>query len=318
MNEKAINTISKDSNRILVTQGDPKGIGLEVFFKSFILLSDRDAGFITLFAGKSACKDTLTSIDVPFEINNDHIKILNRKLTVKWCANTTIHAFETAIDDLNPGDVIFTLPATKDSFPKGSPGHTTYLRNKFERELTMFFHSPKVKIALLTDHIPVAKVQDFISSDSIKIHTQNSLIGLKTFFDHKINRVLFSGINPHAGEAGLLGNDLDVFEPALNELKVIHSKVKFVGPISGDIVFNQANRDDLIIYGSHDQGLAPFKAMNHFLGANITFGLDFLRLSVDHGTALDMYGKNKANYMGCLYCLELALKALGRYEKNAS
>ncbi len=317
MNEKAINTILKDSNRVLVSQGDPKGIGLEVFFKSFILLSNEDALRFILFAGKSSCKETLTSIHIPFEISNDHIKIIDRKLSVVWCDNTTLHAFESALDQLNPGDVIFTLPATKDSFPKGSPGHTTYLRNRFQSDLTMFFNSPESNIMLLTDHIPLSKVEESITPQVVINHSLNSLTGITTFFGQSIKRVLFAGINPHAGENGLLGKDADIFKLALTALKLKKPNIEFIGPISGDIISTLAQRDDLIVYASHDQGLAPFKALNHFIGANITLGLDFLRLSVDHGTALDMFGKNQANYMGCLYCLELSLKALGKYEKNA-
>ena len=317
MSEKATNTISSDSNKVLVTQGDSNGIGLEVFFKSFIMLERGAKSHFTLYASKEACKLTLKSIGLPFSIKPDHLLISNIHLPVIWCEDPAYDAYTKAIRDLNKGDVLLTLPASKKSFPANMPGHTSHLRQTFGRNLSMFFSSPSKNVLLLTDHISLDKVESSITPQLIQEQIHNVLIGAKAFLSKDFNKVYFSGINPHAGENGILGNDLALFSPVIKELNHRFKDNEFIGPISGDIIYHQATEHDLLVYSSHDQGLAPFKAMNHFIGANITLGLDFLRLSVDHGTALDMFGLNKANYMGCLYCLELAVKALGRYEKNA-
>lgn len=317
MSEKAINTISKDSNKVLVTQGDSNGIGLEVFFKSFIMLGRSNNSHFTLYASKSACIETLKTLKIAHSIGENYLLISNNLLTVIWCDDPAYDAYTKAISDLNFGDILFTLPASKKSFPNNMPGHTSHLRHTFGRNLSMFFSSPTKNVLLLTDHIALNSVESSISSEHIFNQVQNVINGAKTFLVKDFKRVLFSGINPHAGENGILGDDLNLFTPALKELSSNFKDLEFIGPLSGDIIYHKAHKEDLLVYSSHDQGLAPFKAMNNFVGANITLGLDFLRLSVDHGTALDMYGLNKANYMGCLYCLEIALKALGRYEKNA-
>ena len=317
MSEKAINTISSDSNKVLVTQGDPNGIGLEVFFKSFIMLGRGSNSLFILYASKEACEQTLCSMGLPFSVQPNYLLISNNLLPVIWCDGPAYDAYTRAISDLNRGDVLFTLPASKKSFPGNMPGHTSHLRQTFNRSLSMFFSSPSKNVLLLTDHISLSKVEASMSYDLIMDQLLNVLVGAKTYLSKDFKKIFFSGINPHAGENGILGNDLNIFLPALKELRSNFKQQEFIGPLSGDIIYHQATECDLLVYSSHDQGLAPFKAMNHFIGANITLGLDFLRLSVDHGTALDMFGLNKANYMGCLYCLELAVKALGRYEKDA-
>jgi|SRR5690606_24141639 len=176
----------------------------------------------------------------------------------------------------------------------------------------MTFKSPNHQIVLLSDHVSLANVRGVLSAELIENTVLNALNGFSRFFDFNPSKVIFSGINPHAGESGILGDDDSLYAPILNRFRKKFSSQSFIGPLSGDTLFNWAHRDQLLVYAHHDQGLAPFKAVNQFLGANITFGLDFLRMSVDHGTASDNYGKNISNPMGCLYCLQLASQALGK------
>ena len=122
----------------------------------------------------------------------------------------------------------------------------------------------------------------------------------------KLNTITFAGINPHAGENGLIGTGDENISRAIDILAKEYSNIKFFGPLSGDTLHLKSNSiNDLLIYCFHDQALSYFKSKTGFLGANITIGLDYLRVSVDHGTAFDLYGKNSADYLGLISVFEL-------------
>lgn len=312
LNAKATNTISVASNILRVTQGDPEGIGLEVFFKSFILLQSLQQKSIVLYANQKVCQRVLENLGIPFVIKPNRIDLSNAILKLSATEDNALDPFVKAINDMQAGDVLFTLPASKKSFPAGAPGHTAYLRNYSKRSLGMFFHAGQSRVLLLTDHIELSKVRDSLTSDSIIGTVSNSLQAAKRFLGEAPKNIIFSGVNPHAGEGGVLGDDEQLFAPVIKSLTQKFPTINFMGPLSGDTMFNRGQEDTWLVYAHHDQALAPFKSRYHYLGANITLGLDFLRLSVDHGTAPDKYGLNISNYMGCYYCLELAYKSLGR------
>ncbi len=310
LNEKVISTTSAASKTIRVSQGDGDGIGLEVFLKSAILLSEERAKRLHLYANREVLKKVLSKLRIPFAIEQDNIIISNLSVRTTWCKGDAFDCFESAINDLAGKDILFTLPASKKSFPIGAPGHTAYLRQRFKRDLIMFFKSNEQHLGLLTDHIQLSHVNEVITPELVFHTTKAMLIGAKRFLNLSPKRVLFSGINPHAGESGLLGNDIEIYNPAMIELANTFPQIQFDGPLAGDTLYAKADRDTWLIFAHHDQALAPFKAMQSFNGSNITLGLDFLRLSVDHGTAIDIAGQDKANYLGCTYCLQLAFKAL--------
>jgi 4-hydroxythreonine-4-phosphate dehydrogenase len=164
-------------------------------------------------------------------------------------------------------------------------------------------------MALLTEHIRLKDVEDQINIDLIK--SKIDVLSSNPFF--KFKEFWFSGINPHCGENGLLGQTDKLIESTIKELNN-KSTLSFKGPISGDTLFldsRNASEGTCLISAQHDQGLAPFKALSGLQAVNITLGLPFLRLSPDHGTAFDLYGKNKANYLGTLYTLKIALENVG-------
>tara|TARA_R110000868_G_scaffold38966_4_gene136155 strand:+ start:2751 stop:3692 length:942 start_codon:yes stop_codon:yes gene_type:complete len=311
LSEKAINTTSVVTNKIHVTQGDSDGVGLEVFFKSAIMLTHTNCDSLLLYANKNAVSNTLQGMRLSFKLYDDHVLVQGKRINTSWHNGDAFECFDSALNHIQSGDVLFTLPASKKSFPSGSPGHTSYLRARFKRDLIMFFKSGDHHIGLLTDHIPLDRVDATITKELIVTTTKAMLYGANRFLNLAPKQVIFSGINPHAGENGVLGNDLELYTCALQELRTIFSAIVFDGPRSGDTIYNSVDAKTWLVYAHHDQALAPFKAMRGFNGANITLGLDFLRLSVDHGTALDIAGKDQANYLGCIYCLQLAFKALG-------
>ena len=157
---------------------------------------------------------------------------------------------------------------------------------------------------LLTDHLPLKDIPQTITEDLI-------IKKVSTTINHltHIKNILIAGINPHAGENGLIGTEDQVINKAIIRLKQIYPTHTFQGPISGDTMyFMHQNESDLLVYPYHDQGLGVFKAIKKTYGINFTLGLPFKRLSVDHGTAFALFGKNSANYSGALYCLETVFK----------
>jgi len=175
----------------------------------------------------------------------------------------------------------------------------------------MSFQAAKERILLVTDHIPLLSVPSAITDRLIVDKVSYAIDGHKNIFNKSTKKVVLAGINPHAGENGILGKEDFVINKALLQLKNIYPSISFDGPFSGDVLHNYISNEELStslkVYMFHDQGLGYFKGKYGVVGSNITYGLPFLRLSVDHGTAFDLYGKNIADHSGCLFSLKLAL-----------
>ncbi len=280
---------------IYVTAGHERGIGLEVFLKAWSLLSSSQQSKFHLFVGEEF-KNQL-----PAELNHTLVQ-----------SPYSHNALEQACDLCGPNDILVTMPTTKNElFFEGKPvsGHTEYFRKRYQNEnLVMFFKSYDANVLLITDHIPLKDVATKINHDLIHNKIKICVDNYKKYFGH-LNDVIISGINPHAGEGGILGSEEKEIIRAIKELDIDE---RIIGPLPADGLFLNESfaSDKLYVYMYHDQGLAPFKTMFKSKGANITLGMPYLRLSVDHGTAFDLYGKDCANYMGCYYVLKLALKVI--------
>ena len=301
---------------IIVSQGHERSIALEVFFKSSLLLSPRELSQILLVADESSIAKNLEDLRFKFGIKNKSI-IINKKIipfhaTTSSLVPLSTNSLSTALSLINPiRDVLLTLPTSKDQLSIGKKqlaGYTEYLREHFANQfLAMNFVADKHQIMLVTDHLPLKQVSSTINSNLIVQKSILSLDGYHKFFQ-TINEIYFAGINPHAGEAGILGNEDRVVSEAIKVLAQKYPSKKFHGPLSGDTLHTispLSNR--LFVYMFHDQGLAPFKALHGFTGLNVSLGLPFLRLSVDHGTAFSLYGKGNADHSGCSFVLAQAL-----------
>jgi 4-hydroxythreonine-4-phosphate dehydrogenase len=304
---------------IVVTQGHEKGIGLEVFFKALSLAPSSWTEQCHLVAHKRTVISHLKKLNLPAEIDDDCIYLPTGRLICNWLNNTSklppsTLAMEAALETVkeNTNNILFTLPTTKNDLrnPKRPTqrflGHTEYLRARYKTEaLGMFFASPYLDVLLLTDHLPLSQVGTTITAKYLKSKLRSSLTHLRRLEPH-LKRALVAGINPHAGEAGLLGKEETRLASALSAIKVPGFKV--LGFYPGDTLLKQKQSSaDLLVYPHHDQGLAPFKSLMGTLGANITLGLPFVRLSVDHGTAFPLYGKNIADPRGAFFCLRKAI-----------
>ena len=152
------------------------------------------------------------------------------------------------------------------------------------------------------------------------IHTKVKIAvnDLKILFDIKKPSIIVTGLNPHAGENGDLGDEeIKIIKPAIDELKKLID-ISITGPISADIAFSSEKRChyDLAVCMYHDQALIPIKTLDFHNGVNVTLGLDFIRTSPDHGTAFDIAGKNLANPESLISAINLAYE-MSTNKKNA-
>lgn len=293
---------------IYVTAGHEEGIGLEVFLKSYLLLPKYQQKEFHLICHKETLEKNLKISHI--SLDYDPLKITY--ITDKPFSTS---ALAKGIELCKHDDVLLTLPTSKDQLILNGEklaGHTEYFRRFFNKEVDMFFKSNESNVLLITDHIPLNKVASHISSELINHKVELCVDNYKKYFG-ELKEIFIAGINPHAGENGILGNEDSVI---LDSVKFLEhkTKLKVNGPLPADglLVNRQFSEEKLFVYMYHDQGLAPFKSLFKTIGANISLGLPFLRLSVDHGTAFELFGKNEANYMGCYYVMKLALQALER------
>lgn len=214
-----------------------------------------------------------------------------------------LQSLETAITDYQSGylDALVTCPINKKTIQSPDfnfQGHTDYLCHKFQKEdVLMFLVSEVLKVGLVTDHIPLEKVKENISQELIlsKLRLMNE--SLFRDFDIRKPKIGVLGLNPHAGDDGLLGEEEQaLITPAVNTARDQEEILAF-GPFPGDGYFGSGHYKsfDATLAMYHDQGLAPFKALTFGSGVNFTPGLPLVRTSPDHGPAYNLAGKGKAD-----------------------
>lgn len=219
-------------------------------------------------------------------------------------------------------DAIVTAPICKESWVMTGcryPGHTEFLqaRTKAKRSV-MMFNSPKLNVALATVHIPLMEVRNALTIgavfDPIDLGNEAMIrMGVKK------PRIAVCGLNPHASENGLFGDEESrIITPAIQVAR--QSGIDVHGPFPGDTIFRDAiaGKFDLVVAMYHDQGLIPVKLLAFEEAVNVTLGLPLIRTSVDHGTAFDIVGKNKADAGSMKAAIQLAVKlAIGQQATQA-
>ena len=310
-----------NTNKIIVgiSVGDINGIGIEIILKTFE--DKRMLEFCTpvLFASSrlvSYHKKNLklnnnihgiTSID---KISHDKINLMN-----SWTEEVKIEigkiteiggkfaykSLEAATNALknNKIDVLLTAPISKENIQSEAfnfPGHTEYLEENLDGKSLMILMADKLRIGLITGHIPISKVAETITPELIKEKVEVMHASLKQDFGINKPKIAILGLNPHCGDNGIIGKEDDeITRPTINEIKET-GKLIF-GPYAADGFFGSETykQFDGVLAMYHDQGLAPFKALSFGNGVNFTAGLNKVRTSPDHGTGFDIAGKNKAN-----------------------
>jgi 4-hydroxythreonine-4-phosphate dehydrogenase len=222
-------------------------------------------------------------------------------------------ALEKAMQDISKGeiDAIVTGPIHKLSMRMAGfehLGHTAYLKEKSGvKDCLMFMVSDRIRVGLVTDHIPVSQISSNISKEGILSKIRIMEHSLMHDFGIEKPHIAVLGLNPHAGEEGLLGSeDEELIRPAIIEAK--KAGLFVAGPYSADGFFGsgQFEKFDAVLAMYHDQGLIPFKTLAYHEGVNYTAGLPFVRTSPDHGTAFDLAGKNEADSASMLHALFMA------------
>jgi len=211
-------------------------------------------------------------------------------------------SLERATADLVNGDIdaLVTAPINKDTIQNEQfnfPGHTEYLQERDgAAESLMFLISDTLKVGVVTGHIPLVKVAESITAEKIVAKLKLMDTSLRNDFWIRKPRIAVLGLNPHAGDNGLIGDEEQkVIIPALEEAR--NNNILAFGPYPADGFFANGSylQFDAVLAMYHDQGLIPFKQIAFESGVNFTAGLNFVRTSPDHGTAYDIAGKNKAS-----------------------
>lgn len=305
--------------KIGISIGDINGIGLEVIIKTF--MDNRMLDFCTpiVYASTKLANNyrkTMEATDFAFnriasvaEANPKKVNMLscwNEEVDLNLGQSTTNggkYAFlslDAACKDLFDGkiDALVTAPINKDNIQSEAfdfHGHTEYLTEKFEGESLMLLTSENLKVGIATNHIPVANISNSLTSEGIfnKIKILNK--SLIQDFSISSPNIAVLGLNPHAGDNGLVGKEEhQVIIPAINNAKSIG--INAFGPYPADGFFGSGSyqKFDAVLAMYHDQGLIPFKTLSFGDGVNFTAGLNIVRTSPDHGVAYEIAGKNLA------------------------
>ncbi len=268
--------------RIAITAGDPAGIGPEI-------------------AAKAAADARVLSVCEPVIYGPRSVQGFPPGVLSADAGRAAYDAIREAVRDARSGGVagVATAPVNKLAFAAaGLPwkGHTDLLAHLTgSPRVAMMFWSEPLKVVLATVHVPLAEVPRMITADLL-----HGIIDLTAGelprFGVPAPRLALAGLNPHAGESGLLGDEDDrVLKPAVEAAN--RRGVTIAGPYPGDTVFVRASRGefDAVIACDHDRGLIPVKLLAFGESVNVTLGLPIIRTSVDHGTAFDIAGKGVAD-----------------------
>lgn len=301
-----------------ISIGDPNGIGPEIILKSF--LDKRMFDFFTpvLFAPHEVIKAQLAHFD--WELNIQWVKKLKKanggKLNVvavesegytlnfgacsPSSGQVAVASLTAAVAALKEGtiDALVTAPIHKAAIQSENfrfPGHTDFLAQEFNGKALMFMVTDTLKVALLSDHIPITAVPSYLTAERLSEKIEALLHTLTQDFGCTKPKIAVLGLNPHSGDQGVIGKEDDeILRPVLDSFQEKGHLV--YGPYAADSFFGAQNHSafDAVLAMYHDQGLIPFKTLSFGEGVNYTAGLRIVRTSPDHGTAFEIAGQGKA------------------------
>ncbi len=309
--------------------GDPSGIGPAIIAKAlprvkgrveFIVIGDKWV-FKKIKNQKSKIKN-YKFIDLH---NINHKKFRFGKIRAEY-GRASVDYIDRALELIRRKEIncLVTCPISKEAVSLSGmrkfSGHTEYLAKKTKAKYTvMFLLNRYLKFSLVTTHIPIGRVPAALSKRQ-KL-SRNILItyaALKNLFAIKNPRIVVCGLNPHASDNGLIGDEENrIIKPVLKKLK--KRILSLAGPISADVAIAKASqgRYDCVIVMYHDQALIPLKLLGAQTGVNLTLGLPFVRTSPLHGTAFDIASDfRRANPNSLIAAIELAIKCAANLKKD--
>ena len=296
--ERRLRIVQQIKPRVAITAGDPAGIGPEIATKAA-----QDPGVLEV------CEPRIYG-----PATQSDLASFTRGRVSAAAGRAAYDAIVRAVEHASRGEVqaMATAPINKASFAAaGLPwkGHTDLLAHLTGApRAVMMFHSDALRVVLATVHIPLAEVPRALTRDLVE-----AVVGLTASelprFGFPSPRLAVAGLNPHAGEHGLLGSeDRDVLEPAIAACRA--GGINVGGPFPADTLFLRALRGefDAVIACYHDQGLIAVKMAAFGKAVNVTLGLPIIRTSVDHGTAFDIAGQGTADAGSMIEAVKLAAR----------
>ena len=328
-----------------ITMGDPLGIGPEILVKALqnpelyrqcIPVVLGDPGILQTALSRFGIPLKLHKIDQPKQfkkktgyLNLIPVSVLN--LDMANPPSMTAAIGKAMADYIHAGvdlalsgriDALVTCPITKTGLKMAGSrfhGHTELIAHQTgTQKFSMMLAGKTLKVVLVTIHMPLSRVPETLTRENILETILVTATDLKTRFNVPAPRLAVAGLNPHAGEQGLFGNEeQQIILPAVRAARDRGMAIE--GPLPPDTVFNYAihNGCDAVVCMYHDQGLIPFKLLHFKDGVNITLGLPIIRTSVDHGTAYDIAWKGCADPTSLLEAVKMAvLQAQNRIDRK--
>ncbi len=333
--------------RIGITQGDPNGVGYEVIFKTFADPSMFELCTPVIYGSPKVATYHRKALNLPvnFNIVESAEKVKDGCLNIVNCydeeiqitlgtpsaeaGKTAFECLERAVLEYKTGwiDAIVTAPIDKNTIQSDAfrfCGHTEYFASCFgdKAEPLMILMNDRLRVALVTTHLPIRKVADAITKEAIEKKLTLFDRSLRRDFYLDNPRIAVLSLNPHAGDHGLLGSEEEeVITPAIKEM--FDKGVLCFGPYPADGFFGAGlyTHFDGVLAMYHDQGLAAFKALAMDDGVNFTAGLPLVRTSPDHGTAYDIAGKNLASEASMRHAIYTAMdvvKNRAQFDKDGA
>ena len=329
---------------IAITAGDINGVGYEIIAKSLINPHICEICRPIVYGNAKVARQHLQTLDeeyhnIQWNIIQDPKQAKDGRLNLITCygddtpvqlgvstpeaGQASLKSLQRACQDLKNGLVhaVVTAPINKDNIQSDAfrySGHTEYLTQQFGegKDSLMMMISDRMRVALVCNHTPIAKVAETITEERIlsKLAVLNTT--LKNDFSCRKPRIAVLALNPHAGDNGLIGEEeTNIIRPAIAAAQ--EQGIWAFGPYSADGFFGagQYNHFDAVLAMYHDQGLAPFKALD-MSGVNFTAGLPVVRTSPDHGTAYNLAGKNEADPQSMLHAIYTAIDILRERQTN--
>lgn len=318
--------MSNNKIRVGITHGDPNGVGYEVILKTLEDARLADLCTIVVYGSAKIASHYRKAMELaPVQFNRvdnaadardgafNIINVVAEDLRIdpgmatETGGKAAFAALEAAVNDLKQGDidVLVTAPINKKTIQSDEfhfPGHTEYLESVLAAEDTdnnkalMVLCNDSLRVALATTHLPVAQLSTAITAELIGDKLRQLDRSLRRDFAIHAPRIAVLGLNPHAGDNGLLGKEEEeIIAPAIAAAR--EAGIMAFGPYAADGFFGSGayNRFDGVLAMYHDQGLGPFKTIAMENGVNFTAGLPFVRTSPDHGTGYDITGKGCAD-----------------------
>ncbi|PIY08033.1 MAG: 4-hydroxythreonine-4-phosphate dehydrogenase PdxA [Flexibacter sp. CG_4_10_14_3_um_filter_32_15] len=326
--------------KIGISMGDFNGIGIEVILKTLTDTRVLELCVPVIFGAARVFSHykRLLNIDFTFQqhfLDDENLatSIHDQKINIVNCSSAKIEveagkitaeagagalaALEGATKAMQEGwiDALVTAPINKDNIQSETfnfPGHTEYLTEKFStnkvKDSLMFLVHENLRVGVVTGHIPLHKVPEKVTEEAISSKLNLMLHSLKQDFGIPKPTVALLGLNPHAGENGLLGSEeKEIISPLIEKFRQKEHLVYGPFPSDGFFGAKEYEKFDGILAMYHDQGLIPFKTLAFNEGINFTAGLPVVRTSPDHGTAYGIAGKNSADESSFRNALFLAI-----------